>query len=82
MPPKVIDNIPLSGFKIDQFISRSSTSNKVWRILDPRGFILEISTANMEDILMKGSIVKGELIGDYIWDFGKNGIGKAYLKGV
>lgn len=80
--PKILDNIPLSGFKIFSTVSRSSTNNKLWRISDPRGFELEISTANMEDILMKGSVVKGELIGDFIWDFGKNGIGKAYLKGV
>jgi hypothetical protein len=77
--PKIIDNDVLQGFKIAKTVSRYTTSNKLWRILDPRGFELEISTANMEDILMNGSVDKGEIIGYYVWDFGKNGIGKAHL---
>ncbi len=77
--PQIIDNVPMSGFKIAKFVSRYSTSNKLWRIDDPRGFQLEISTSNMEDVLQEGSVVKGEILGLYKWDFGKNGIGKAKL---
>lgn len=77
--PKVYDNVPLDGFKIASTVSRYSTSNKLWRILDPRGFELEISTDNMETILKEGTIIKGVLQGKFNWDFGKNGIGKAKL---
>ena len=77
--PRIIDNIPLTGFKIVDTVTRYSTSNKLWRILDPRGFELEISTANMESVIMSGIIDKGEIIDKCVWDFGTNGIGKAKL---
>jgi hypothetical protein len=80
--PIVIDNIPTLGFKITTSVSRSSTANKFWRILDPRGFELEISTANMEELLMTCSVNKGEFAGYYKWDFGRNGIGRAHLVNV
>lgn len=80
--PKIVENTPIDGFKIYTTVSRRSTSNKLWRILDPRGFQLEISTANMEEIIQDGIIDKGKLIGKYQWDFGKNGIGKVKLKKV
>lgn len=67
LQPRVIKNDPVSGFKISHSVSRSSTSNKVWRIQDPRGFELEISTNNMEDILMNQGVVKGEIQGTYLW---------------
>lgn len=82
LKPRVVDNVPRSGFKIVDTVTRYSTSNKLWRILDPYGFELEISTANMEEIIMGGLIDKGEIIGQCIWDFGKNGIGKAHLNRI
>jgi hypothetical protein len=78
--PRVIDNIPLTGFKIVDTVSRSSTGNKLWRILDPRDFEFEISTAIMEEIIMSCIIDKGVIMDTCIWDFGKVGIGKAHLK--
>jgi hypothetical protein len=80
--PVVITNEPLTGFKVTTSVTRSSTANKFWRILDPRGFELEISTANMEELLMTCAIAKGEFIGQYMWDYGKNGIGRAKLVNV
>ncbi len=67
LQPIIIDNVPISGFRIQKSVSRWSTSNKVWRILDPRGFELEISTDCMEDILMEGDVSKGEIIGQCVW---------------
>lgn len=77
--PIIVDNIPRQGFKVADTVSRYSTSNKLWRILDPYGFELEISTANMEELIYKSTLIKGEFEGMYYWDFGKNGIGKAKL---
>lgn len=80
LKPAIIDNIPRTGFKVASTVSRYSTSNKLWRIMDPLGFELEISTKNMEDLIMTGTINRGEFDGLLVWDFGKNGIGKASLK--
>lgn len=77
--PLILDNIPVSGYIVADTVTRSSTSNKFWRILDPRGFQLEISTDNMLDIITNSDIAHGQLIGKYKWEFGKTGIGKAKL---
>ena len=60
--PQLLDNTPIPGFKIENSVSRYSTSNKLWRILDPRGFELEISTACLETIIMETGILKGGVI--------------------
>lgn len=70
LQPRVIKNDPMSGFKIVESVSRYSTSNKLWRIEDPRGFELEISTGNMEAILKEGCVLKNEIQGTLQW-FGK-----------
>ena len=72
LQPRVIDNVPTKGFKIAHSVSRMSTSNKLWRIEDPRGFELEISTACMETILLTGSVVKGIIQGSLVWGHGKS----------
>lgn len=79
LKPRVIDNTWRTDFQIVDTVSRMSTSNKLWRILDPFGFELEISTANMEQIIYGGMIDRGVIIGNCKWDFGKTGIGKATL---
>lgn len=69
--PRIIDNDPIDGFVIAHSVDRSSTSNKVWRIRDPRGFELEISTGCMEDLIMNGSIIHGVIQGKCVWHTGK-----------
>lgn len=61
------ENFPTSGFKIAAIATRYSTSNKFYRIIDPRGFQLEISTANLLEIVQNGEIAYGEIIGKYFW---------------
>lgn len=61
-PPQVWDNNPLTGFKIEKSVSRYSTSNKLWRILDPRGVEFEISTGCLEQIIEDATILKGGVI--------------------
>jgi hypothetical protein len=74
--PKVVDNVPLEGFQLEKVVSRYSTSNKMYRINDPRGFTVEISTENLCDILLNCVIDHGTLVGKFIW--GREG-GKNYL---
>ncbi len=69
--PIIIDNIPLEGFRVQKSVSRYSTSNKLWRILDPRGFELEIATATMEDLIDGGVIDRGLIVGKCVWRTGK-----------
>jgi hypothetical protein len=61
------ENFPTNGFKIAAIATRYSTSNKFYRIIDPRGFQLEISTANLLEIVQTGEIAYGEIIGKYVW---------------
>lgn len=70
--PAIWVNEPLEGFKVLTTVSRYSTSNKFWRVLDPRGIQFEISTASFEKIVLNGSIVKGEILGKCIWTSNKN----------
>lgn len=65
--PRWIDNEPKSGFKIISSVSRTSSANKLWRILHPLGFQFEIYSGCMEDIIMSGDVIKGELIGEFVW---------------
>lgn len=76
--PIVVDNEPLEGFKIVDFASRY-TGNKWIRIRDPRGFELEISVANLIEMVGKVTITNAVIQGKCVWDFGKNGIGKPKL---
>lgn len=67
LQPRIIDNIPEHGYKINSSVSRLSTSNKLWRIEHPKGFELEITTANMEDIIGSCTIIKGEIQEKCYW---------------
>ena len=64
---RVIDNKPTRGFKMLEVVSRYSTSNKLFRVLDPRGFELEISADNLLDLAMASTIVKGEIVEECVW---------------
>lgn len=69
--PKIILNEPLEGFQIQRSVSRYSTANKLWRVLDPRGWELEISAETFEELIVNGSIIKGVIQGRCIWYTGK-----------
>ena len=68
--PIIIDNEPLEGFKIDHMISRYR-GNKLWRIIDPRGFQLEITSGCLEDLIFSGAVDKGLIVGPCVWRTGK-----------
>lgn len=67
LQPKIIDNVPMVGFKIVSSVGRYSTANKLWRVLDPRGFELEISCANLESIINETTITKGVIESACMW---------------
>lgn len=62
----VFDNEPITGFRITKSVSRWSTSNKMFRVQDPRGFELEISTGNLEmllpDVVIDAGVFKGKML--------------------
>lgn len=72
--PKVLNNELLSGFRVMHSVDRSNRYNKniVWRIEDPRGFELEISSGNMETIINECNIEKGEILEPCVWGRLKN----------
>lgn len=68
--PRTIDNKKLTGFKLSESIRRYSSwgnGNVKWRITDPRGFELEISSPNLMQILNCSTIEQGEIIDACIW---------------
>ena len=76
LQPRIISNVPMNGFQFVKSVTRYSTSNKVWRVLDPRGFELEISTANLEELMMDCVIDHGIIKSTCVWCMPR---GKAYL---
>lgn len=72
----IVDNELVDGFYFEKSVTRYQTSNKFFRINDPRGFQLEIDSANLGDILLNSHISKGYLVGKFQWTSYK---GKAYL---
>lgn len=60
-----------SGFEISEHVRRSggwnSRGNVVWRITDPRGFDLEISSANFAKIVEETDILHGRIEQRCVW---------------
>lgn len=70
IPPVVYDNAPLNGFIVSNPVNHSSSWNSCndkWRIEDPRGFELEITSGNLEKIMETCNILRGVIQEDCIW---------------
>lgn len=67
LDPLILDNDFIEGFKINDYVSRYTTSNKWFRVEDPRGFELEISAENLIDILVNGTVQNGSIHGAFMW---------------
>jgi hypothetical protein len=68
--PRIIDNVPLEGFEIGKTVRRSGWSgggNVKWRITDPRGFDLEISSENFASLVDCADLTKGLIQGKCAW---------------
>lgn len=70
LPAQSYDNNPMIGFKLGRNVSHSygwGQGNVKWRIADPRGFELEISSPNLAQIMGFCNIEKGEIQEECIW---------------
>lgn len=63
----VADNTPTTGFYVGSSVSRWSTSNKLFRVKDPRGFTVEIPTDNLATLLHHTTVVKGVVQEECVW---------------
>ena len=63
----IVDNTPTEGFYVGCSVSRWSTSNKVFRVKDPRGFTVEIPTDNLATLLHHTTVVKGVVQEACVW---------------
>lgn len=64
-----LDNNLMDGFEISKHVKRYGWNggNVVWRITDPRGFELEIQSANFASIVACTTIINGVIQGKCIW---------------
>lgn len=69
LQPAYFSNEPLAGFQISRSVRRYgwNSGNTVWRIADPRGFELEISSANFARIVDCTTLEKGAIANRCVW---------------
>lgn len=67
--PRTLKNELVEGFEIARSVRRYGWNggNVVWRVIDPRGFELEISSANFASIVDCTTIVNGVIQGRCVW---------------
>jgi hypothetical protein len=68
--PRIVPNEPVDGFEIAKSVRRygwNGGGNVKWRITDPRGFDLEISSENFASVLDCCDVSKGVIIGKCVW---------------
>ena len=70
--PRILSNEPLTGFEIFEVATRYSTSNKVFKVKDPRGFVTEITAKSLLGILLDGTIKNGVIQDACVWQANKN----------
>lgn len=77
--PKTFKNELAEGFEIARSVRRSgwNSGNVVWRVVDPRGFELEISSSNFASIVDCATIVNGVIQGRCVW--GRDGAANVLL---
>lgn len=64
---KIVKNIPSTEFRVVDFADRWSTSNKLARIYDPNGFEVEISIANLIDLMLTTTVDRGAIKTECVW---------------
>jgi hypothetical protein len=69
LAPEILDNVPLSGYEFSKEVRRHGWNggNVVWRVKDPRGFELEISSSNLARIIDCSVIKEGKIEEPCIW---------------
>lgn len=64
---EIIDNLPTKGLYVGNSVSRWSTSNKLFRVEDPRGFTVEIPTDNLATLLHHTTVINGVVQEECVW---------------
>lgn len=65
---EVLENMPLKGFQVTGSLRYGSHGNQdKWRVVDPRGFELEISSENLADLLECCDIQSGQVVQACVW---------------
>ena len=70
LPAQTYENKPLIGFKLGRNVRHGygwGQGNVKWRIEDPRGFELEITSPNLAQIMGFCTIQEGEILEECIW---------------
>lgn len=70
LPAQTYDNKPMSGFKLGRDVRHGygwGQGNVKWRIEDPRGFELEITSPNLAQILSTCTVENGEILEECKW---------------
>ena len=70
LPTATLKNEPMGGFRLLDDVRRYSgwgSGNVKWRVEDPRGFELEISSPNLMQILSCSVVDCGEILDKCIW---------------
>jgi hypothetical protein len=70
IPSRSIENKPMLGFKLGENVRHGrgwGKGNVCWRIEDPRGFELEITSPNLAQILGLCTIENGEILEKCVW---------------
>lgn len=71
IPLEEYENNPIEGFKLHSLTKRShewfGSGRHVWRVEDPRGFVLEISSENLQGIIGSTLLKEGVVCAPCIW---------------
>lgn len=68
--PRILSNTPLTGFEIARSVRRSGwrgSSNVLWRIQDPRGFEIEITSENFASMIDCTTMINGVIQEECVW---------------
>jgi hypothetical protein len=82
VPATLEGNIPQSGFKLSKKVTHGGGWNDLtvyWRVVDPRGFELEISSGNLAKLFQYCDISKGDISGECVWGWDKANGSKVVL---
>ena len=61
------DNIPTPGHILGDSVSRWTTENKVFEVIDPRGFMVQVPTGNISTLVKYCTVVKGVIQEECVW---------------
>jgi hypothetical protein len=71
LPAQTYENKPMNGFKLGRSLRHGGggwgQGNVKWRIEDPRGFELEITSPNLAQIMSCTTIENGEILDQCMW---------------